>query len=319
MRITSGGSVLIGTTSTVGSRKLVIDGSSSGAIYTKGIAGSANVIHEGGHIEFYNQAAVTRAASIGLSGPASGATNDMVFNTYNGSWAERMRITDGSGIIFNSLLYFSANNNNTLNSGFNNPADDNDMWINYRGYNDGFSYYRDFRVGNGRGAQIIFVDGSASSVYVSGTFGASGSKNFKIDHPLESKKDTHYLVHAAIESPQVNNLYRGNISLVNGYAEVNIDETCGMTEGTFTALNTNPDIVVSNKTGWDPVKSEIENNIIKIYCKNTESVDTITWMVIAERIDDAIFNAENTNEAGKLIVEPIKTEEDIKNMNPTMD
>ena len=56
---------------------------------------------------------------------------------------------------------------------------------------------------------------------VSGSI-SKGSGSFKIDHPLDSKSDTHHLVHSFVEAPQADNIYRGTVDLVNGSATVNI-------------------------------------------------------------------------------------------------
>ena len=93
MRINSEGNVGIGTTNP--SRGLL---QVNGMFYTVGSAGIANAIFQGGQLEFYKDATPTYAASIGLSGPASGGTNDIVLNTYNGTWSERMRITSGGNV-----------------------------------------------------------------------------------------------------------------------------------------------------------------------------------------------------------------------------
>jgi hypothetical protein len=74
-----------------------------------------------------------------------------------------------------------------------------------------------------------------SNLTVSGSV-SKGSGSFKIDHPLENKKDTHHLVHSFVEAPQADNIYRGKINLVNGTATVNIDTVAGMSEGTFVLL-----------------------------------------------------------------------------------
>jgi len=94
MRITSAGDVGIGTTNPNGNKLQV-----NGRIYTVGTAGQANAIFQGGQLEFYKDATPTYAASIGLSGPSSGSTNDIVFETYGGSWSERMRITAGGNVL----------------------------------------------------------------------------------------------------------------------------------------------------------------------------------------------------------------------------
>lgn len=53
---------------------------------------------------------------------------------------------------------------NQLQSGYNNAGDDSDFWINYTGYQGGASYFRDFRIGNGKQGLIAFFDGSTSRV-----------------------------------------------------------------------------------------------------------------------------------------------------------
>ena len=58
---------------------------------------------------------------------------------------------------------------------------------------------------------------------VTGNLNVTGTKNFKIDHPLDPENK--YLVHAAIESAEVLNIYSGNVKLdVNGEAIVELPE-----------------------------------------------------------------------------------------------
>ena len=57
--------------------------------------------------------------------------------------------------------YISPTNPNTLNAGWDLNTDASDMWINYRGYQDGWTRFRDFRIGDGKGTALLFVDGSA--------------------------------------------------------------------------------------------------------------------------------------------------------------
>ena len=60
--------------------------------------------------------------------------------------------------------------------------------------------------GGGIAGLVVNNDGSVSK----------NSGSFKIDHPLESKKDTHHLVHSFVEAPQADNIYRGVVQLKNG-------------------------------------------------------------------------------------------------------
>ncbi len=61
----------------------------------------------------------------------------------------------------------------------------------------------------GGGANII-IDGATSTVSISGTLSKTGG-SFKIDHPL--KPDTHWLHHSFVESPDMLNIYNGNVRL----------------------------------------------------------------------------------------------------------
>ncbi len=135
---------------------------------------------------------------------------------------------------------------------------------------------------------------------------SKGSGTFKIDHPLEEKKDTHYLVHSFVESPQANNIYRGKVKLENGKAIINLDEVSTMTKGTFIVLNRDIHIYTTNETDWDSVRGRVEGNLLIIECQNTQSNATISWLVIGERQDTHMYESPITGNNGKVIVEPLK-------------
>ena len=103
--------------------------------------------------------------------------------------------------------------------------------------------------GNNFGAEIYARNGGTSSNYAvyatasggstnyagyfSGTtysvYSASGTKSFKIDHPLDPENK--YLVHSSVESNDMMNLYNGNVTTdASGQAKVNLPSY-------FTALN----------------------------------------------------------------------------------
>ena len=140
---------------------------------------------------------------------------------------------------------------------------------------------------------------------VTGSF-SKGSGSFKIDHPLESKSDTHDLVHSFIEGPQADLIYRGKVNLVDGSATVNIDAVAGMTEGTFVILNREVQCFTTNESDWDAIKGSVSGNILTIECQNTSSSATVSWMVIGERQDAHMYDTEWTDEDGRVIVEPLK-------------
>jgi hypothetical protein len=72
----------------------------------------------------------------------------------------------------------------------------------------------------------------SGNVEVGGNLQASGTKAFKIDDPLDPANK--YLLHYAVESPQVQNQYNGTVTLdANGEAVVSLPEY-------FSAINTGP-------------------------------------------------------------------------------
>jgi hypothetical protein len=62
-----------------------------------------------------------------------------------------------------------------------------------------------------RVANADVVKVSTGAVSITGTMSATGTKNFRIDHPLDPANK--YLYHASIESSEVLNLYSGNAVL----------------------------------------------------------------------------------------------------------
>jgi len=138
---------------------------------------------------------------------------------------------------------------------------------------------------------------------------ASGS--FKINHPLESKKDTHHLVHSFIEGPQADLIYRGKATLSSGTSTINIDTVSGMTDGTFVALNTDVQCFTSNESGWTAIKGSVSGNTLTITAQDNSCTDTISWMVVGRRHDPHMKDSGTdwTDSDGKIIVEPEKESE----------
>ena len=147
------------------------------------------------------------------------------------------------------------------------------------------------------------------AVNVAGAF-SKGSGSFRIDHPLPEKKDTHYLVHSFIEGPKADLIYRGTVDLSGGYAQVDLDDAAGMTEGTWELLCRDPQCWIQNDSGWDAVRGSVEGNTLTVECEETDSDDTVSWMVVAERCDPHIMETDWTDEDGHVIVEPEKPEEE---------
>jgi hypothetical protein len=68
--------------------------------------------------------------------------------------------------------------------------------------------------GDGIIGMHVATSGNAGSFFgdvgISGNLSVNGNKNFKIDHPLDPENK--YLIHAAIESSEVLNIYSGNVT-----------------------------------------------------------------------------------------------------------
>jgi len=159
------------------------------------------------------------------------------------------------------------------------------------------------------GANGGFWSSTQFNVTGNGVFSGSiskGSGSFKIDHPLPSKKDTHYLVHSFTESPRADLIYRDKVTLVNGSATVNLDTVAGMTEGTFVLLCDNVQCFTSNESDWKAVKGSVSGNILTIECEDSSSTADISWMVVGDRKDQHIMDTDWTDENGKPIIEPEK-------------
>ena len=72
----------------------------------------------------------------------------------------------------------------------------------------------------------------SGDVNITGNLSATGTKNFRIDHPLDPANK--YLLHAAVESSEVLNLYSGNIVLdASGEAVVKLPDWFGVINKDF--------------------------------------------------------------------------------------
>ena len=160
-----------------------------------------------------------------------------------------------------------------------------------------------FRV---NGANPFSIDSSGDAAFTGAV--SKGSGSFRIDHPHPSKNDTHHLVHSFIEGPRADLIYRGEATLIGGRSVIDLDEVIGMTSGTWALLCRDPQVWVQNDTGWDGVRGSVEGGTLTIECQNTDSSDTVSWMVVAERQDQHMIDAGWTDDEGRVILEPEKPE-----------
>jgi hypothetical protein len=160
----------------------------------------------------------------------------------------------------------------------------------------GYTRYSRATISSGFAANNGKFDGSLSK----------GSGSFKISHPLPELSETNYLVHSFIEGPNADLIYRGEVTLVDGQATVDIDQNSRMTEGTFEVLCRKVQCFTTNETDWTPVRGKVTGNILTIEAQDPESTATVSWMVIGERKDPHMYETEWTDETGEVIVEPLK-------------
>jgi hypothetical protein len=228
---------------------------------------------------------------------------DQVF-TCNGAANERMRIKSNGYVGIGTSA--PAHALDVTNGEFRMSDGRNMQWggANCRivGTNNGI-----FEIYTGGASRMTIAN--AGTVNVVGTFTA-GTKTFKIDHPLPSKTDTHYLLHSSIEGPQADLIYRGRTDLVSGVATVNIDTVSGMTEGTFELLCGDVQCFTSNEDGWTALKGSVTGNVLTVTAQEDTCTDTISWMVIGERKDAKMIESEWADDDGKLIVETLKGDHD---------
>lgn len=115
-------------------------------------SGSAGVLSGSAWVAFNSTSFVANGTIAGTNITAAGNTT--------GNSATTTRLAGD--------IYISPTNTNTMNGAFGTASDTGDMWINYRGFNDTFTYFRDFRIGNGKGGQIASFTGSTGIFNVTG-------------------------------------------------------------------------------------------------------------------------------------------------------
>jgi hypothetical protein len=174
--------------------------------------------------------------------------------------------------------------------------------------NSGSLTFHTYNAGSNVTAFTLSKEGNAT---IAGSI-TKGSSTFRIDHPLPSKTDTNYLVHSILEGPRCDLLYRGQVALVDGTAEVDLDEAAGMTTGTWVLLCRDEQVFTTNETGWHHVRGSVSGSTLIIDCEE-DCDDVVSWMVVAERQDTHIKATSWTDEDGRPILEPAKPPEPEEN------
>jgi hypothetical protein len=141
----------------------------------------------------------------------------------------------------------------------------------------------------------------AGNVLITGNLNVTGTKNFRIDDPLDPANK--YLVHAAVESDEVLNIYSGNITTdSSGLATVQLPAY-------FDKINTDfrYQLTIVGTRGWNArVSQEIEDNQFTI--QTDQPNVQVSWQVTAQRNDPYMrahpFQAEQAKtgaEQGKYV------------------
>ncbi|GIV11586.1 MAG: hypothetical protein KatS3mg020_1077 [Fimbriimonadales bacterium] len=124
------------------------------------------------------------------------------------------------------------------------------------------------------------IGGAGHAVYAYGTFAATGTKSFQIDHPL--MPETHYLNHFCAEAPEPMNFYSGNIVTdAQGYAVVQLPDYFESINRDFryqlTVIDSSDDFILAK------VVREIQNNQFVI--RTSKPFVKVSWEVKAIRND----------------------------------
>ena len=255
-----------------------------------------------------------------LFGGATSSNSAVVMGTISFQQSVAAQATPTGNMYFN---VYKAGQSSTINTIHAIRGDSQQSTFGY-GYYLGTTVSVYSSVGTGNTATShswgISVNGSiyASSGVTATTLSISGTKNFRIPHPLPALKSFKDLVHTSIEAPRADLIYRGTATLSSGSATVNIDTTSNMTSGTFVLLTQNVEVWLQNKTGWTEVRGSISGATLTITAQDNSSTDTVAWLVMAERADDEIKanTSVETDSDGHLIVESYRVNKPIVAAGP---
>jgi hypothetical protein len=137
----------------------------------------------------------------------------------------------------------------------------------------------------GQNAGIGFAGYFTGDVHVAGNLSASGTKPFRIDHPLDPENK--FLFHTAIESPEIRNTYYGQAVTSDGSIVIDLPRWWSDLNGVNKA-EYNYTLTSIGKYSRLFISKEIENNQFEV--STIDSDCTFSWQISAIRHD---HNAEN--------------------------
>ncbi len=146
------------------------------------------------------------------------------------------------------------------------------------GWYNGIGVYGYSRPNNNRGYGV-YGNGRLYGVYASGNLGASGTKSFAIDHPMDPENKI--LKHYSIESNEVLNMYRGVVTVNNsGEAIITLPDYFNVININFSYTLTSIGISSPNLF----IKEEINENG-QFTISGGQPNQKVSWVVYAERND----------------------------------
>jgi hypothetical protein len=311
----------------------VTDGTEDGEmlinVMTNGTATSVMSI-TGGEIQM-DATAVDLNGTLDVSGTSTltgavtasgGITSTAASNTFGASSFNDASITNVNDIALDSVSSDGSTAPHFLGTGssgaseIGNAVDNAGLFIRSKtgtgagmaiGTTSGGDAYLQGCFNDNSGSKTIILNPYGDNVQVTGAL-SKGSGSFKIDHPLPSMKDTHSLVHSFTEGPSADLIYRGSVALSGGSASVDLDAEVGMTDGTWELLCRDPQVYLQNEDGWSALKGSVSGSTLIISCQDTNSTDTVSWMVVAERQDEHMKESGTdwTDDDGRPILEPLQ-------------
>jgi len=200
--------------------------------------------------------------------PAVWARNTV---TQNHAWLAGDRGVKGAGVQGTGVEGTTGNPGSSSFGVLGTTTDDSSL-----GYLAGaHGVYGRCNVGGGRYAGYF-----NGPVQINGDLSVTGTKNFVIDHPLDPAN--RYLVHAAVESDEVLNVYSGNVRTdAGGFAVVELPEW-------FEAVNTDfrYQLTVVGRFAQAVVWEKIRDNRFTI--RTNIGMVEVSWQVTARRNDPGL-------------------------------
>lgn len=130
-------------------------------------------------------------------------------------------------------------------------------------------------------------DTDTAAFYVYGDIDCTGTKAFRIPHPVRPGYD---LTYVCPEGPRAELIYRGTVTMVGSApVDVDVDASYGLTSGTVAALGGNRSVWLQSQDGR-PLGYAWISDILRITSPSASGTTTVHWMVITDRSEVTIEN-----------------------------